>query len=75
MSRDRHGTVRANSNSAVCTIQQQILDEEKSKHIGLAQQNAFSTSKMLRLAKRHYQSLKPAGDWLDGSIGPGGLYS
>jgi hypothetical protein len=48
--------------------------KKSQKHIGLAQQNAFSTSKMLRLAKRHHHSLKPAGDWLDGSIGPGGLY-
>jgi hypothetical protein len=39
-----------------CTVQQQILDEEKSKRVGLAQQNGFGPAllhRMLRLAKRH----------------------
>jgi hypothetical protein len=41
-----------NSKLQQCTIQQ-ILDEEKSKHIGLAQQNAcFSTSKLLKAGKK-----------------------
>jgi hypothetical protein len=52
----------------------QTLDEEKSKHAGLAQQNhigpAFFLHMMLMLAKG-VQSLRPAVDWFDGFIGLG----
>jgi len=51
----------------------QILDEEKSKHAGLAQRNHINPAflhRMLMLAKG-IQSLRPAVDWFDGFIGLG----
>jgi len=58
-----------------CTVQQNFcLDEEKSKHAGLAQQNGFELAflhRMLRLA--NCTALTPTVDWLDGLIVLGGL--
>jgi hypothetical protein len=54
---------------------QQILDEEKAKHAGLAQQNGYGPAffhRMLRLAKCTANPT-PAIDWLDCLIGPGWL--
>ncbi len=51
------------------------MDEEKSKHAGLAQLNHIGPAflhRMLMLAKG-IQSLRPAVDWFDGFIGLGWL--
>jgi hypothetical protein len=51
------------------------LDEEKSKHAGLAQRNHIGPAflhRMLMLAKG-IQSLRPAVDWFDSFIGLGWL--
>jgi hypothetical protein len=53
----------------------QILDQEKAKYAGLAQQNGYGPAffhRMLRLAKRTANPT-PAVDRLDCLIGPGGL--
>jgi hypothetical protein len=50
------------------------LNEEKSRHASLAQQNSFWPSIFAQFAeagKKAQQSLTPAVDWLDSLIGPG----
>jgi hypothetical protein len=52
------------------------LNEEKSRHASLAQQNSFWPSIFAQFAeavKKAQQSLTPAVDWLDSLIGPVGL--
>ncbi len=57
-----------------CT-EQQNLDEEKSKHFGLVQQNDFNPTFLLMMMsyRKAQQSLRPIVDWLNGLIGPNGL--
>jgi hypothetical protein len=51
------------------------LDEEKSKHASLAQQNGLSPAFLHRMQKlaKGTAKLTPAVDWLDGLIGLHGL--
>jgi hypothetical protein len=51
------------------------LDEKKSKHANLAQQNGFVSAFLhTMMAKGTQQSLTPIVDWLDCLIGPDGLF-
>jgi hypothetical protein len=52
------------------------LDKEKSKHVGLAQQNGFGPTFFCRGCQGWYKveyNLTPAVDWLDSLIGLGEL--
>jgi hypothetical protein len=56
---------------------QQTLDEKKSKHVSLVQENGFGLAllhSVTEAGKLHSKSLAlVAIDWLDGLIAPGGL--
>ncbi len=58
------------------------MDEEKSKHVSLAQQNGFGPAFLLDMmcfftmaGESHLPRLTPAIDWIDSLTGLGGLLS